>query len=348
MPQPVLEGLLLERSHPIQRWETQKAVGITAADLDQEELLRTLRVGVQAGRLPEAALSDPAGALERLQLLRNGSITLAAQVLFGQGVAVLPQCQLRLARFRGIDKREFLDQRQLNGHAFELLEEAILFCQRHLSTAARIPRDRLEREEQLAIPLPALREALVNALCHRDYSQQGAAISLAIFDDRLELWSEGGLPFGLEPEALKGDHASRPRNLLIADVFFRRGLIERWGRGTQVIVEECEQAGCTEPSYRVSGGCFVVTFPLRATPGAESGAGSGAESLKVLQALEAGALSKGEIAARLGRDRVSGALNRTIRTLLAEGRIAFTIPGKPNSRLQKYRLITTPSKEQEP
>jgi ATP-dependent DNA helicase RecG len=68
----------------------------------------------------------------------------------------------------------------------------------------------------------------------------------------------------------------------------------------------------------------------------------------VLQALEAGALSKGEIAARLGRDRVSGALNRTIRTLLAEGRIAFTIPGKPNSRLQKYRLITTPSKEQEP
>jgi hypothetical protein len=89
---------------------------------------------------------------------------------------VLPQCQLRLARFHGTDKREFLDQRQLNGHAFQLLEEAILFCQRHLATAARIPRDRLEREEQLAIPLPALREALVNALCHRDYSQQGAAI----------------------------------------------------------------------------------------------------------------------------------------------------------------------------
>jgi ATP-dependent DNA helicase RecG len=80
MPQPVLKGLLLERSHPTQRWETQKAVGITAADLDQEELLRTLRVGVQAGRLPEAALSDQAGALERLQLLRDGAITLAAQV----------------------------------------------------------------------------------------------------------------------------------------------------------------------------------------------------------------------------------------------------------------------------
>jgi predicted HTH transcriptional regulator len=147
-----------------------------------------------------------------------------------------------------------------------------------------------------------------------------------------------------ELRSLKREHASRPRNLLIADVFFRRGLIERWGRGTQVIVEECERAGCTEPSYRVSGGCFVVTFPLRATPGAESGA----ESLKVLQVLEAGPLSKGKIAARLGCNRVSGALNRTIRTLLTEGRIAFTMPDKPSSSLQKYRLITTPSKEQEP
>jgi predicted HTH transcriptional regulator len=285
--------------------------------------------------------------------LRDGAITLAAQVLFGLGVAVLPQCQLRLARFRGTEKREFLDQRQLNGHAFQLLEEAILFCRRHLSTAARIPRDRLEREEQLAIPLPALREALVNALCHRDYSQQAAAISLAIFDDRLELWSEGGLPFGLEPEALKGDHASRPRNLLIADVFFRRGLIERWGRGTQVIVEECERAGCTKPSYQMSGGCFVVTFPLRATPGAESGAGSRPESgpesevaRAVLHALEQGQLGKAAIAEALGHRSISASLNRTIRSLLAEGRIAFTIPDKPNCRLQKYRLCATPSEEQ--
>lgn len=144
-----------------------------------------------------------------------------------------------------------------------------------------------------------------------------------------------------ELRAQKREHASRPRNLLIADVFFRRGLIERWGRGTQVLVEECKRAGCTEPSYRLSGGCFVVTFPLEAGlgPESEAGAESGAESLRVLQALEAGPLSKAEIASTLGRDSVTGALNRTIRGLLAEGRIALTLPDKPNSRLQKYRLV---------
>jgi predicted HTH transcriptional regulator len=134
-------------------------------------------------------------------------------------------------------------------------------------------------------------------------------------------------------------------------VFFRRGLIERWGRGTQVIVEECERAGCTEPSYRVSGGCFVVTFPLRPESRPELRPESRPESelaQSVLFALEQGPLGKAAIAEALGHRSISVSLNRTIRSLLTEGRIAFTIPDKPNSRLQKYRLCTTPSKEQNP
>ena len=150
--------------------------------------------------------------------------------------------------------------------------------------------------------------------------------------------------------ALKQEHASRPRNLLIADVFFRRGLIERWGRGTQVIVEECERAGCTEPSYRLSGGCFVVTFPLEAGLGAESESRpeSGPESelaRGVLLALEQGPLGKAAIAEVLGHRSISASLNRTIRHLVAEGRIALTLPDKPNSRLQKYRLVNGATKE---
>jgi predicted HTH transcriptional regulator len=180
-----------------------------------------------------------------------------------------------------------------------------------------------------------------------EFKRSPATISLAIFSDRQELWSEGGLPFGLEPEALKGDHASRPRNLLIADVFFRRGLIERWGRGTQVIVEECERAGCTEPSYQMSGGCFVVNFPLRVGPGPESKP-EPQLARRVLLPLEQEPLGKAAIAEALGHRSISASLNRTIRALIAEGRIGLTIPEKPNSRLQKIRLITTSSEEPNP
>lgn len=81
-----------------------------------------------------------------------------------------------------------------------------------------------------------------------------------IFDDRLEVWSEGILPFGLKIEDLKRDHPSRPRNPLIADVFFRRGLVERWGRGTQTIVELCVQAGHPEPEFIEQAGSVGVRF----------------------------------------------------------------------------------------
>jgi ATP-dependent DNA helicase RecG len=112
-----------------------------------------------------------------------------------------------------------------------------------------------------------LHEALVNALIHRDYSIYGGAVSVAVYDDRLEIISSGTLPFGLTPEELKRDHESRPRNPLLADVFYRRGLIERWGRGTQKIIELCQAAGQPEPEFEQRAGDVVVRFiPSDYTP----------------------------------------------------------------------------------
>lgn len=100
----------------------------------------------------------------------------------------------------------------------------------------------------------------MNAFCHRDYSIPGGAESLAIYDDRLEIWSDGTLPFGLSVGDLKRDHPSRPRNPLIAEAFYRRGLVERWGRGTQKIVELCVQAGHPEPEFVEQAGALGVRF----------------------------------------------------------------------------------------
>jgi len=261
MPQELYQRLLLNRLHSRSRWENTPAVGVDVSGLDREEILRTVRSGVSVGRLPESTGADVADILDRLGVRVRGEILNAAVVLFGtRFLPDYPQCQLRMARFKGTDKTEFLDNRQVHGHGFQLLDEAMLFLQRHLPVAGRIRPGLFERVDEPVFPPTALREALVNAVCHRDYSQAGGSVSLAIYDDRLEIWSDGVLPFGLQVDDLKRDHRSRPRNPVIADVFYRRGLVERWGRGTQKIVELCVEAGHPEPLFLEESGAVGVRF----------------------------------------------------------------------------------------
>lgn len=252
MAQDVYQRLLLDRVHSLKRWETSVSP-LELQDLDLAELRRTVRIGIESGRIPSTASDEPGDVLERFGLRSGSGLTNAAAVLFAKrGSAHYPQCQLRLARFRGIDKNEFQDQRQMNGNAFLLLEEAVQFLNRHLPVAGRIEPGVFERVDAPLFPPVALREALVNAFVHRDYSISGGAVSVAVYDDRLEIWSDGTLPYGLTTADLTKEHLSRPRNPLVAEIFFRRGLVERWGRGTEKIVELCLSAGhsmdsATEP-----------------------------------------------------------------------------------------------------
>lgn len=261
MQQTRYQELLLNRIHSQHRWENQPADGYRIQDLDEEEILRTARLGISSGRMPEASGAEPAEILNRLGLRVDGFLLNAAVVAFGRRfLPSFPQCQLRMARFRGTDKAEFLDQSQLQGHGFQLLEEALLFLRRHLPVAGRVQPGIFERIDEPLFPIEALREALVNAFCHRDYSYPGGSVSLAVFDDCLEIWSDGSLPFGTTLEELKRDHLSRPRNPLIAEAFFRRGLVERWGRGTQKIIELCTRAGHPAPEFLEQNAAVGVRF----------------------------------------------------------------------------------------
>jgi ATP-dependent DNA helicase RecG len=261
MPQETYQNILLERSHSRRRWENEIAE-VTVDQLDAQEIRRTIQTGIASGRLPaDTSADDLTDVLDRLGLRIRGSLVNAAVVVFGREfLPHYPQCQLRMARFRGVDKNEFLDQRQVQGHAFALLSEAMQFLTRHLPVAGRIEAGLFERVDEPQFPPIALREALVNAFCHRDYAQAGGAVSVAIFDDRLEIWSSGALPLGIKLEDLKQEHLSRPRNPLIAEVFYRRGLVERWGRGTQKIVELCLRAGHPEPEFLEIAGAVGVRF----------------------------------------------------------------------------------------
>ena len=264
------ERLVLARLHAHHRWETLPAEGREIDDLDAEEIRQTVVEAVAANRLSAVPSEKPETIVRRLGLIVDGHVTQAAVVLFANDpLPHYPQCAIRLARFRGVTKSEFTDNRQFLGHVFSLLRHAEAFFDLHLPIASRIVSGKMRREDRPLYPVEALREALVNAFCHRDYSEAGASIGVSIYDDRLEVWSWGRLPGGLTPEQLRMDHPSVRRNDLIADVFYRRGYIEKWGRGTQKIIELCRRAGLREPEFLERAGEIGVRFWAPAGAAAE-------------------------------------------------------------------------------
>lgn len=255
--------MLFERMHSEQRWENQPADGWTVADLDRAEIQRTVADAVQRGRLEEPLSRDPSDMLRGLGLLRDDVLLRAAVVLFGDTRRLefdMPQCLLRVARFRGTDRMDFLDNRQFNGNAFTLFGNAEKFLRDTLPIAGRFEDDRFERIDEPLYPPLATREAIANALCHRDYSIGGGSVGIAVYDDRLEVTSSGSLHFGLTPEMLFAPHESRPWNPLIARTFYRRGIIEEWGSGTLKMADMAVSAGLPTPEIADEGGAVIVRF----------------------------------------------------------------------------------------
>ena len=256
--------VLLERLHGQYRWENDPVRDWTVDDLDASEITRTIDEAIRRRRAEDPGTRGPTELLRGLGLTRGDRLLRAAVVLFGRSERVgaeYPQCMLRVARFRGTARTdEFLDNRQFHGNAFTLLGSAERFFRENLPIAGRIEPDRFERVDDPLYPPPALREALANAICHRDYSIGGGSVAAAIYDDRLEVTSSGPLHFGLTPEALFQPHESLPWNPLMARVFYLRGIIEQWGRGTIKMRELTTGAGLPPPEIEDAGGCVTVRF----------------------------------------------------------------------------------------
>ena len=145
------------------------------------EVRNTVAEAVRIGRLNEPGSRQPEDLLRGLGLLRDGVLFRAAAVLFGNSERLefeLPQCLLRVARFRGIDRSEFLDNRQFNGNAFVLLSHAERFLRDTLPIASRFESGRIQRIDEPLYPPLATREAVANALCHRDYALGGWRLPL--------------------------------------------------------------------------------------------------------------------------------------------------------------------------
>ena len=190
--------------------------------------------------------------------------TVGGVLLFGNDKERhFPDAWIQAGRFRGTDRSQIADQRDLRGHAPALVERATEFVVEHLSCGAHIAGTR--RQDLWNVPPVAVREAIVNAVAHADYAQRGGPMRVAVFADRVEVESPGLLPFGLAIEDLPLG-VSKLRNRVIARVFHELGLMENWGSGVQRMMSACDEAGCPHPVFEELGGRFRVTLGV-SSPG---------------------------------------------------------------------------------
>lgn len=325
------DRLIIEHAHGERRWENEPAAGWTIDRIDSGELVRTVREAIRRGRLENPATEELSELLRGLGLLRDGQLLRAGAVLFGRTECLevdYPQCMLRVAKFRGRDRSEFLDNRQFYGNAFSLLRSAERFLIDNLPIAGRITSESFERVDTPLYPTEALREALANAFCHKDYSIGGGSVAVAIYDDRLEITSSWTLHFGLTVATLFEPHESLPWNPLIARSFHRRGIIETWGRGIAKMAELATGAGLPEPGIEEIAGCVTVRFaPSRYVPPQRIGHNLTERQravLKVINGAGAHGLAFGDIAPQLDLTRkpLQNELNvlRSLNLVFVQGR----------------------------
>lgn len=209
--------------------------------------------------MPEITIREEIPAiLKKIDLLHNQKLNNASAVLFGRNFYDYPQCLLRLARFKGTTKDEFIDNQRVQGNIYDLLNAAMSFFFKHLSLSGKI--EGLYREEELSIPYKALRECCINSICHRFYHHPGSSVSIAIYDDRVEVTNGGAFPANMPIERLLSSHDSQPQNPIIANVLYKSKVLESWGRGIGLMIDECRRVGIPDPEFHADGSSVQVVF----------------------------------------------------------------------------------------
>jgi ATP-dependent DNA helicase RecG len=228
-------------------------------DIDEKVIRKFLRKAIIANRIsPEAESDDLPNLISNLKLsTEEGKLKNAAILLFGKDpLRFISSVSFRIGRF-GDSDHDLKFQDVIEGNIFEMPDRVIETLRaKYLISPIRY--EGLQRIEELEYPEEALREAILNAVIHKDYT--GVHIQMSVYDDMLMLWNDGKLPVGMHASMLKVKHPSKPRNIDIAGVFFKAGYIEAWGRGIAKIIDGCKKAGLPEPLIEEFAGGVQVTF----------------------------------------------------------------------------------------
>jgi len=339
-----LEDTDLIRSGPFDGAPCLKA---TLEDLDEERMRSFVREARLQRGFPLPETVPIIDLLTHLNLLDKGLPVNAAMLLFAR----YPQrfviaSEVKCAHFHGLEVAKPIPSLQVyKGTVFELVDQAVDFVlsKINLSVGTRA----LSNQVPVAyeIPREVIVEAVVNAVAHRDYTSNGS-VQVMLFTDRLEVWNPGSMPATMTLAKLREPHGSIPGNPLIAEPMYLTKYIERMGTGIRDIIDRCRKAGLPEPEIRLDGGFWVMTIrrmlaeiaqpaPSRHQVGTKLALSP--HQVEILNRCKQEAALV-DLIALTGRSDRTKFRKQVLEPLLSESLIEMTIPDKPTSRLQKYRL----------
>lgn len=294
-----LDRFLLQKQG--KRWDSVPVPHVSVKDLSTAAFKYFREKAIRSKRLDSTVLEEEDAILiNKLHLKENDYLKRAAILLFHPDPEqFFTGAYIKIGYFRTDDDLRFQDE--IHGHLFEQVEKAMdLLLSKYLEASIRYAG--VSRIEEYPYPEPALREALLNAIAHKDYGS-GNPLQIKVYDDRITFWNAGQLPETWTVADLLKEHPSMPFNPDIATTFFRAGLIEAWGRGTLKIIRECLEAGLPEPafSYDLSG--FRIEFRGSVGKSSEKSSGKGSEksSERIIEMIRSnGAVTIAELAERIG------------------------------------------------
>ena len=321
--------------------------GAALTDISEEKVATFLDRAVHARGYAHGRGTPMRNALVHLNLLDHDRPSNAAILLFG----AQPQCfllssEIKCLHFHGTQVRKPIPSYQVyKGDLFQLVDSSIDFVMGKLNRAVGTRALSNDAPVTYEIPRDAVAEAIVNAIAHRDYSSN-ASVQVMLFSDRLEVWNPGSLPPSLTIDSLRRPHASVPHNPLIAESLFLTRIVERAGSGILDMIELCAESGLRPPEFRQDAGSFIQTLwrPVQSGSTEENVTAQVGTKLALSQhqvevlsnCLEDSELSKLMII--VGRSDRTKFRHQVLNPLITAGLIEMTIPDKPRSSLQKYRI----------
>jgi len=351
-----IRDMVMRRQVEPERWERRFSSADLEADLDFDEIKSLVLTVNKNSRMQFRDKENPLSVLEELAMVKYGRLTNGGDVLFGKNLAIRhPQVRVRAVCFTS-DKSDdtYQDMKSLEGPLVSVLEQVFSFVMRNTPTTSHFDKNNLQRQDEAVYPLAAVREGLVNAFAHRDYADFSGGIAVHVYPKRLEIWNSGSLPEGITPAKLVSGHLSVLRNPDIAHVLYLRGMMEKLGRGSVMIQKSCLERGLPEPEWHsdVRQGVTLTFFvpedfevpgirlgrgqdQVAVSPGTKLGLSRDQVSVLRQTVVEQGIKDLMIISGRSNRTKFR---DQVLKPILEAGLVEMTIPDKPTSSKQRYRI----------